>query len=140
MADATRLNQTAEAVICSREVLIDSGPAARFVAEFNGRHLDAFAIAYKGEVHAYVNSCPHRGTTLDWEPGQVFDHSGIYLVCATHGALFDPESGRCVGGPCQGASLTRIQVAENAGQVSLVTGRLVQPHLPTNSSSAPQVD
>jgi nitrite reductase/ring-hydroxylating ferredoxin subunit len=140
MADPSRVTETAAAVICSREVLQDAGLAARFVVEFNGRNMDAFAIAYQGNVHAFVNSCPHRGTTLDWEPGQVFDNSGIYLVCATHGALFEPDSGRCVGGPCQGASLTRVQVQENAGQVSLVTGRLVQPHLPTTSAADPKGD
>ncbi|MCE2989427.1 MAG: Rieske (2Fe-2S) protein [Burkholderiales bacterium] len=140
MADATRMSGTDAAVICSRAVLQDAGLAARFVVEFNGRNMDAFAIAYQGKVHAYVNSCPHRGTTLDWEPGQVFDNSGIYLVCATHGALFEPDSGRCVGGPCQGASLTRVQVEDNAGQVSLVTGRLVQPYLPTTSSADPKGD
>ncbi len=134
MADEQRV---ADGIICAREQLQDSGFAARFVVEFDGRNLDAFAIAFRGEVHAYVNSCPHRGTTLDWEPGQVFDHSGIYLVCATHGALFEPDSGRCVGGPCQGASLTRIQVQESAGQVLLALGRLVQSHPPTTLAGEP---
>ncbi len=134
MADEQRITG---GIICARDHLQDSGTAARFVVEFDGRQLDAFAISFQGKVHAYVNSCPHRGTTLDWEPGQVFDHSGIYLVCATHGALFEPESGRCVGGPCQGASLARIQVEESAGQVSLAAGRLVHSHSPTTLSGEP---
>jgi nitrite reductase/ring-hydroxylating ferredoxin subunit len=136
MADESRIGNTDNSVICARDALQDSGPAARFVVEFDGRVMDAFAIAFHGAVHAYVNSCPHRGTTLDWEPGQVFDNSGIYLVCATHGALFEPESGRCVGGPCQGAYLTRVQVQDQAGQVLLAAGRLVQSHSTGTQSAA----
>ena len=51
-------------------------------------------------------------TELDWQPGEFFELSGTYLVCATHGALFDPASGLCVAGPCRGASLARVAVGE----------------------------
>ncbi len=60
------------------------------------------------QVYAYVNRCPHQGTELDWVPGQVFDHQQRFLICATHGALFEPSSGRCVAGPCKGTRLTPI--------------------------------
>jgi len=67
----------------------------------------------------YVNICPHRGTSLDWQPGEVFDETGLYLICATHGALFEPDSGLCVAGPCQGAHLQKIPVKIEGGQVVL---------------------
>ena len=85
----------------------------------HGRDLPAFAIAYDGVVHAYVNVCPHRGTSLDWQPGEVFDESGLYLICATHGALFEPDSGLCVAGPCQGACLQKIAVRLEGDHVVL---------------------
>ena len=76
-----------------------------------------FAVRYDGAVCAFVNRCPHMGTELDWQPGEVFDESGLYLVCATHGAIFEPQSGRCIAGPCRGASLQRIATVERDGKV-----------------------
>lgn len=120
-----------ESNICPRAALVDGGRAARFQFEFDGRVVQAFAIAYDGEVFAYANSCPHRGTELDWQHGEVFDESGLYLVCATHGALFEADSGRCIGGPCQGASLVKIAVDEVDNHVRLRVGRLLASQPPS---------
>ena len=60
-------------MICQRDELRDGGRAARFAYEFDGRILPGFAIAFDGEVHAYANCCPHRGTELDWQPGPLQD-------------------------------------------------------------------
>ena len=54
---------------------------------------------------------------LDWQEGRFFDASGLYLMCATHGAVYAPDSGECVGGPCRGASLAKLRVEERDGQV-----------------------
>ena len=43
-----------------------------------------------------------------------------YLVCSTHGAMFEPGTGYCVAGPCRGASLERVEVRESDGRVLLV--------------------
>jgi nitrite reductase/ring-hydroxylating ferredoxin subunit len=101
-----------ELVICRVDELSDGGLAIKFEIPFSepSRQIPCFAIQYDGEVYAYVNSCPHRGTELDWQAGEVFDESGLYLVCATHGALFEPDSGLCVGGPCHGARLRSLSI------------------------------
>jgi nitrite reductase/ring-hydroxylating ferredoxin subunit len=117
-------------IICQRSELQDGGKAARFQFEFDGRIVQAFAIAYAGDIYAYANSCPHRGTELDWQHGEVFDESGLYLVCATHGAIFEPDSGRCVGGPCQGQSLVRLAVETTNMSVELRVGRLLAAQSP----------
>ena len=57
-------------IICQRSALTDGGLAARFQFEFDGRVVQAFAIAFDGELYAYANSCPHRGTELDWQHGE----------------------------------------------------------------------
>ncbi len=111
--------------VCRRDQLKDGGTATRFVMEYDGRTVNGFAVAFAGEVRAWVNLCPHRGTELDWQPGEVFDESGLYLICATHGALFDAQNGRCVSGPCLGASLTPIAVDVHDGSVALRIGRLI---------------
>ena len=110
-----------ERVICRVDQLVDGGLAVRFeiaLAE-PGRSLPCFAIAYGGAVHAYVNSCPHRSTELDWQAGQVFEDSGLYLICATHGALFEPDSGLCVDGPCHGAQLQPLAIRVSGNDVVL---------------------
>jgi nitrite reductase/ring-hydroxylating ferredoxin subunit len=84
-----------------------------------GRVEPAFAIRCGREVHAYLNRCAHRLVELDWEPGQFFDAERRYLVCATHGALYEPASGTCVAGPCRGAALVAVPVRERDGAVWL---------------------
>lgn len=71
-------------------------------------------------VRAYVNVCPHAGRALSWAPGQFLITPQGRLVCAAHGAAFDPESGVCVSGPCLGASLTAVPIDIRAGEVYLV--------------------
>ena len=43
-------------------------------------------------------------TTVFFTPDRKF------LICQTHGATYDPATGYCVGGPCQGDSLRRLPV------------------------------
>lgn len=60
-------------------------------------------------VQAWLNVCPHAGRRLDWAPGRFLLDQGR-LVCAAHGAMFELEEGRCVSGPCRGASLVAVAV------------------------------
>ena len=114
MADTPR-------IVCPAAALAEGGRAVRFdLAE--SEPLPCFVVRFDGKVRAYVNSCPHRGTELDWNPGEVFDDSGLYLICATHGAMFEPVSGLCVAGPCKGARLKSVGVVEENGTVMLPSG------------------
>jgi len=70
-----------------------------------------FVIRWKGALHAYRNSCPHVGTPLDWPENRFFDADGEYLMCGTHGAVFRPEDGHCIDGPCQGRALARVTIS-----------------------------
>jgi len=87
-----------------------AGAGIRQQLEFDGRMVPALVVNYRGQVHAYRNRCPHRGTELDWQPGEFFDEHKTHLVCATHGALFQVDTGKCVSGPCVGQSLTRLDI------------------------------
>jgi len=77
----------------------------------------AFIIRWRGAFYAYVNSCPHIGTPLDRLPDRFFDRSGELLLCGTHGALFRPDDGMCVRGPCSGKPLDRLPVSVEDGAV-----------------------
>jgi nitrite reductase/ring-hydroxylating ferredoxin subunit len=106
-------------LICPSAALAERGAGVRFrIAEGDAQE-KGFAVRAGGTALAYVNRCPHVGTELDWEPGQFFDFAGLYLVCSTHGALFVPESGYCVAGPCRGACLQPIAIRERDGHVYL---------------------
>ncbi|MBL0923323.1 MAG: Rieske 2Fe-2S domain-containing protein [Sphingomonadaceae bacterium] len=63
-----------------------------------------------GSICAYRNICPHMRAMLDAGKGDFFDETGLNLRCKVHGALFDPESGICIEGPCQDAALTAVSL------------------------------
>jgi nitrite reductase/ring-hydroxylating ferredoxin subunit len=103
--------------VCESGRLVEGGDGARFELPRGGPPVAAFAVRYRGRVRAYLNECPHARTQLDWVPGRFFDHSKLYLICATHGAQFRPEDGVCVAGPCKGSRLVAVAVREEAGAV-----------------------
>lgn len=73
---------------------------------------DGFAIRHRGRLFVYQNQCPHQPLSLDYGDGQFMDESGDFLLCRNHGAVFDPATGECLGGPCPGAFLRALSWAE----------------------------
>lgn len=78
-----------------------------------------FAVRQGDRVFVYENRCPHRGVPLEWVADQFLDSSQRLIQCATHGALFLPESGECVAGPCVGQSLRQLPCYLHDGQLWL---------------------
>jgi len=112
MADPARL-------ICAAADLIEGGRGVRFSLDRNGLTEACFVVRYKGAAHAFLNRCGHVPIELDWQQGEFFDASGLYLICATHGALYAPDDGRCLGGKCNGKGLQPLAVCEIDGQIFL---------------------
>lgn len=106
-------------LICAAEALEDGGRGVRFTVDRNGVSVPAFAIRHGGRVFAYFNECAHVPAELDWMPGEFFDDSKLYLICSIHGAIYAPDTGRCVGGRCAGKGLRPLPVRETGGQVYL---------------------
>jgi len=100
------------------DALVDSGDGVRFDVRRGEESIPAFALRFDGRVHAYLNRCAHMPMELDWKPGRFFDGEGLLLVCSTHGAVYAPDNGACLGGPCTGP-LVRLEVDERDGQVFL---------------------
>lgn len=121
MADAERVARRLVdgGPICSSAALVDGGDGVRFSVERHGAIEAAFAIRHDRAVHAYLNRCGHIPVELDWQPGKFFDDSGLYLICSTHGALYAPRSGRCLGGRCNGKGLVPIGIIERDGNIYL---------------------
>lgn len=112
MADGQRL-------ICASAELEEAGKGVRFELEHAGRTTPAFVIRWRGQARAYLNRCGHVPVEMDWQAGEFFDLSRLYLLCATHGALYDPASGACLGGRCNGKGLVPVPVAEEDGRIYL---------------------
>lgn len=108
-----------ERLICASADLAEAGAGVRFEVDRHGKLEPAFVIRWQGRAHAYLNRCGHVPVELDFQPGQFFDDLGEWLICATHGALYDPASGRCQGGRCNGVGLVPLPVIERNGGVYL---------------------
>lgn len=106
-------------VICASVALVEGGDGVRFEIERAGARVSAFAIRNEGTVHAYLNRCAHVGVELDWQPGKFFDSDGLVLICSSHGAIYGPATGVCLGGPCNGGGLEKLSVEERDGGVFL---------------------
>ena len=97
--------------------LVDGGAGLRFEVASNEQTLPAFVVQYEGQKVAYLNQCAHVAMELDWQHGVFFDLDQRFIMCATHGALYDPESGDCVAGPCPGAKLIPVPLMHLDGHL-----------------------
>lgn len=115
-------------ILCRLDDLQD--PGSRGVMLQQGeRLLDVFVVRRGQGVHAYINSCPHTGSPLDWNEHEFLSLDKHHIQCAMHAALFRLADGMCVAGPCAGASLTAIAVEVEAGLV------VVSPAMPPVSAT-----
>ena len=118
--------------LCNSRDLLDGGLAVPFDVSYAGQTCRAFAIRYQGLPQAYLNRCTHVAMELDWQPNRVFDDSGQWLLCASHGAAYRPDTGQCAGGPCRGG-LVKIALSERDGVVfwhSAYNLKPVEFHIP----------
>ena len=100
--------------------------AVSFDVCYHGQTCRAFAVRYQGLVHAYLNRCSHVPMEMDYQPDRFFDSTGHWLMCATHGAIYQPQTGACRGGPCQGG-LVKIGLDERDGVVRWHTAHNLKP-------------
>ncbi|KRG70095.1 Rieske (2Fe-2S) protein [Pseudoxanthomonas dokdonensis] len=103
-------------------IALEALPDGEFVeleASLNG-DAESLLLYRQGEqVRAWLNVCPHAGRRLDWAPGKFLKSKDGLLVCAAHGASFQPTDGLCVAGPCKGDSLRAVALRIVDGQVQL---------------------
>ncbi len=112
--------------LCPSADLQEGGLAVPFDVVHHGQHCRAFAIRFEGRVHAYLNRCAHVPMEMDYQENRFFDDSGRWLMCATHGATYAPDTGTCVGGPCRGG-LVKIALTESEGMVHWHTAHSLKP-------------
>ncbi|SDM47345.1 Ferredoxin subunit of nitrite reductase or a ring-hydroxylating dioxygenase [Oryzisolibacter propanilivorax] len=113
-------------LLCASDALAEGARAVAFDVVYAGQPCRAFAVRWQGAVHAYLNRCSHVPMEMDYQEGRFFDDSGRWLLCATHGATYAPDTGACVGGPCRGG-LVKVRLSEKDGLVHWHTDPLLQP-------------
>jgi len=96
---------------------IEEGDARGFEITIASETVAVVCIRQGQKVFAYRNRCPHTGINLEWLPDQFLDDTRQYVVCSTHGAMFQVEDGHCVTGPCAGDSLDAVPVKIEKGVV-----------------------
>ena len=127
--------------LCASASLLERGLAVSFDLLYYRRPARGFALRIEGQVVAYVNQCAHVPVQMQWQEDQFLDHDRRWIICAMHGATYDPRSGDCVAGPCAGARLRSVALEERDGQVywypSADIRPPVPPAMPTPATAAP---
>ncbi len=96
---------------------VPAGAVRKFSLVCGKFRIACFVVNHRGRFHAYVNSCRHMVTPLDFVRYRFWSDDGNHLMCATHGALYEPDTGLCVEGPCRGLSLHALPVVVDGGAI-----------------------
>ena len=115
--------------LCSSVELIERGRARVFDVLLWGQPARAFVMRFDGVLVGYVNRCAHVPVELDWQPGEFLDREQRFIVCAVHGATYEPADGRCVGGPCGRGKLMALTFVELDGLACWYPSADVRPVL-----------
>lgn len=95
-----------------------ASPGARGFSPPGAHFPDEYFVVRQGDaVYAYRNVCPHAGNFLNWKADAFLTRDKRLIMCAAHGALFDPASGVCIAGPCVGRALQALPVKVEDGMV-----------------------
>ena len=113
----SRLVSTPAGVVLGPLDMIRDGAARNFVIQMRAGRFHGFVVRRGGQAHGYVDRCPHAGVPLAQKLDDYMTPDGGLIACSWHGALFRPETGECVGGPCVGQSLTAWPVQVVDGEI-----------------------
>ncbi len=100
--------------ICRVEELPEGRTRTFEFQDADGLWREGFVANFQGSFVAYENTCRHLPLSLDYGDNRFFTRDGGHFLCQHHGATYEPLTGLCVRGPCQGAKLKslRIEVAD----------------------------
>lgn len=115
-----RLTETPAGVRLAAIEDIPNNTARNFVLEMKAGRFHGFVIRRGDRVFGYRDRCPHMGMPLTQELDRYLSSGGELILCSWHGALFDIETGRCIGGPCIGTGLAVWPVAVVDGEIRTI--------------------
>ena len=114
------MSQTAEIIVGELDELDDPG-CREFQIGDGDWPFRGFVVRQGNAVYAYQNFCMHVGHPLNWMPDGFLTRDRTAIICASHGAMYEIDTGLCVAGPCRGKALRRVDVEVRDGTI-YVTG------------------
>jgi len=102
------------------EEQITEGTAKSFNFIRDGETLEGFLVKVDGKLYAFVNQCKHLPLPLDFGDQHFLTVDKVYIICQNHGALYDPHTGVCIAGPCEGEKLDQLKIEVLDGKIWLV--------------------
>jgi nitrite reductase/ring-hydroxylating ferredoxin subunit len=96
---------------------LSHGMTKKFRLRCKGKTIEGLLLSYEGNILAYANRCCHIPLSMDWVDNHFFTEDKRYLICANHGATYEPATGECVWGPCFGAFLRGLPVEVSRGKI-----------------------
>ncbi len=116
-ADRPRVWKTPpDVALCAEDDIAEPG-ARSFVLQIGEAYFHGFVVRKDGAAAGYVDRCPHAGNPLAIELDRYLTPDGSLILCAWHGAAFEPLTGLCVAGPCAGGRLTPWPVKVEGGVI-----------------------
>ena len=103
-------------VICKLADLPAAG-AKGFVWRLTTAIFQGFIVREGDVLHGYVDRCPHAGWPMSVLPDRYLTRDGQFVLCSSHGALFEKDTGKRVSGPCVGDRLEAWPVEVVGGEV-----------------------
>jgi nitrite reductase/ring-hydroxylating ferredoxin subunit len=87
-------------------------PSKKFRFKKGSDWKEGFVVRFGREYFAYLNRCQHVPLPLDLGDNDFFDYDEKRLMCRNHGAVYLPDSGECIGGPCVGQFLEKLPITQ----------------------------
>lgn len=110
------MSDSSEVAVCRLEEIGDPGCREFKIGEGDWPFL-GFVVRQGDKVFAYQNFCAHVGHQLNWIPDGFLTRDRKAIVCASHGAEYEIDTGLCYRGPCLGKSLRKVQLEVRDGIV-----------------------
>jgi nitrite reductase/ring-hydroxylating ferredoxin subunit len=117
MKNPTKEKRKSIRKLVANKAELPHGTSRKFTLRCRGGNLEAILINFEGDFFAYLNRCRHIALSLDWVDNQFFTQDKRYLICANHGATYEPKTGECVWGPCAGAFLQGVPLEIENGDI-----------------------
>jgi len=102
------------------EADVIEGKVITFGYRQDGIRREGILLRTKAGLRCYENLCQHLPVKLDSGTRQFLSREKKLILCQSHGALYEPETGLCTRGPCEGASLKMLPIEVRVGFVHLL--------------------
>jgi nitrite reductase/ring-hydroxylating ferredoxin subunit len=107
-------------IVVPKAATLGDRKTVKFTFTVGDDRKEGFVIARSGKLYAYRNECRHIPMTMDWVENRFLSRDRCYIQCATHGALFEIETGLCIDGPPAGERLRALETEVNGEDVIVI--------------------